>query len=91
MVSGSIYRVGQNLVCEVDVVGDTSSSQVVRQALQNFKDFVNVIVLGVAKLCNNLERPEKLSSKQFALLFASEVLERDENGGRLPRPVASGD
>ena len=46
--------------------------------LENFKDVIN---LGVSVLGHNLEGSEKLSGQQLSLLFSSEVLEGNKDGG----------
>ena len=81
IVGSSIDGVTKDVVGEDGVVRDDSSCQVVRNALTDVK---NGLDLTVAILRNNLERSEQLSCQKLSLLLTTEVLQRDINCSWLP-------
>ena len=81
IVGSSIDGVTKDVVGEDGVVRDDSSCQVVRNALADVK---NGLDLTVAVLRNNLERSEQLSCQKLSLLLTTEVLQRDINCSWLP-------
>ena len=84
LVRSSVDSFSEDLIREDGVVRDNSSGQVMRRALTNIKNGIN---LGIGVLSHNLERSEKLSREQLALLLRLEVLERHEDASGLPCTV----
>lgn len=65
-VGSAVDSVGEDIILELNVLRDNSSGEVVRSGVDDFEDFVNVIVtIGN----DDLEWTKDFSGEDFELLF----------------------
>ena len=85
VVGSSVHSATKDMVGEDGIVRDYSGCEVMRDALT---DFENSVDLRITILGYDLERSEQFSREKLSLPLSTEVLQWHVNGGRLPGSVA---